>query len=438
MSREASEMYRAAAAMHYAFGSFTYDAKRGKLQCYGVDIPLKPKTAALLHHFLQHPHRVITKSELLDSLWRNEDVVEANLAQHVFLLRQAFATYSPGETFIVTTARQGYCFVAPVQTATQRQPSRGPSWKSYIEGRFHIEARTAQSLQNAIAAFERTLSHDAAHAGAYAGIAEANVLAAEYLLSEPGPAFDRARITAQRALELDPDNVEAHVALGDIHLFHDWDFVAAYEALERATWLDPASSSSRLYKASFFGIAGNYEAANSEIESVLVREPFSLRAMTTLAAVAMLHEDYATLQDMSDAVLSLDPQHGLMRYYLMTGLTLSGRYGDAMDIYDATNDSPYRQQSVAVAAFAAARSGKRERADRLSAELEDGTQWVYRSAVNRALAFVGRNEFDRARELLRVGIALRDPWSVFILRHPAFQEIPGIDELRHAIGPRER
>jgi tetratricopeptide (TPR) repeat protein len=186
------------------------------------------------------------------------------------------------------------------------------------------------------------------------------------------------------------------------------------------------------------GIVGNYEAAISEIESVLAREPFSLRAMTTLAAVAMLHEDFTTLLDMSDAVLSLDPSHGLMRYYLMTGLALSGRYREAINIYETAHRDPYRQQTAAIAAFAAARSGERERADRLIAELEDHGRWAYASPVNRAFAFVGLGDFDRARDLLRVGIERRDPWSVFILRHPAFQAIPRIDELRHTIGPHKR
>ncbi len=438
MNRESPENYGTAAAMHYAFGSFTYDAKRSKLQCYGVDIPLKPKTGALLHYFLQHPHRVITKSELLDTLWRDEDVVEANLAQHVFLLRQAFATYSPGETFIVTTARQGYRFAAPVQTATHKAPTRGPSWRSYVEGRFLIEFRTTESLQHAISAFEATLAADEKHAGALAGIAQANLLAAELLFAEPSAAFSRARAAAQRALELDPDNVEAHIALGDVHLFHDWDFVAAYEALERGTWLDPANSSSRLDKAWFLGIVGNYEAATSEIESVLAREPFSLRAMTTLAAIAMLHEDFTTLTDMSDAVLSLDASHGLMRYYLICGLALSGRCREAINVFESVHDDPYRQQTIAIAAFAAARSGMRARAEELVTELEDRGRWAYASPVNRAVAFVGLNDFDRARELLRSGIESRDPWSVFILRHPAFKEIPRIDELRHTIGPHKR
>jgi DNA-binding winged helix-turn-helix (wHTH) protein len=435
VNRESSESFPATQSMHYAFGSFTYDAKRGKLQCYGVDIPLKPKTGALLHYFLQHPHRIITKSELLDTLWRDEDVVEANLAQHVFLLRQAFTTYSPGETFIVTTARQGYCFVAPVRTAAPKQPTRGPSWKSYVEGRFLIEQRTHTSLDRAISAFERTIAADETHAAAHAGIAEANVLAAEYLFVEPHAAFRRARSAAERALDLDPDNVDAHVALGNVHLFYDWDFVAAYEALERATWLDPAHSSSRLDKARFLGIVGNYDAAVSEIASVLAREPFSLKAMSALAAVAILHNDFETVKEMSEAALSLDSSHALMQYYLISGFALSGRYREALDLFDSKAAQPYRQQSLAVAAFAAARAGLRSRANELIGEIDDASNWPYLSAFNRALPRIGLNEPGYAIGLLRRGIEDRDPWSVFILRYPLFAELPGIEELRHTIGP---
>ncbi len=438
MNNQASRPYGMITGAHYAFGSFTYDAKRSKLQCYGVDIPLKPKTGALLHYFLQHPHRVITKTELLDTLWRDEDVVEANLAQHVFLLRQAFATYSPGETFIVTTARQGYCFVAPVQTAAQARPSRGPSWKSYVEGRFFIQLRAQPALARAIDAFERTTAEDDAHAGAHAGIAEAHLLAVEHVLTEPLPAFIRARSEAQRALELDPDNIEAHIALGNIHLFHDWDFVAAYEAFERATWLDPTHSSARIYKGRFLAIVGNYEAAASEIESVLVREPCSLEAMTQYAACALLHEDFITAGEMTGAALSLDPSHGLAQYYRTAMLALSGRHEDALNLHDSTNTHPYEQQALSIAAYAAARAGQHERARDLIANLDDESRWPHISSLHRALPRVGLNELEAAHEILEAGIHQHDPLIVFILRHPAFQNVPAIDKLRHSVGPHHK
>lgn len=438
MNHQTSGSYGTPLATHYAFGSFTYDAKRAKLQCYGVDIPLKPKTGALLHYFLQHPHRVITKTELLDTLWRDEDVVEANLAQHVFLLRQAFATYSPGETFIVTTARQGYCFVAAVQTAAQSRPSRGASWKSYVEGRFFLDRRALPSLERAIDAFERTIADDETHAGAHAGIAAANVLAAEHLFTQPLPAFTRARSEAQRALELDPDNVAAYIALGNVHLFHDWDFVAAYESFERATWLDPSNPSSRLYKARFLAIVGNYEAAVSEIESVLAREPSSLEAMTDYAAAALLHEDFDTVHEMTDAALSLEPSHAVANYYRVAALALSGRYEDALQLHHADDSARREQQSLSIAAYAAARADKPELAQRLIATLDDRSRWPYVSSVYRALPRVGLGESEAAYEILETGIQQRDPLSVFILRHPAFQNVPRIDEIRHAIGPQQR
>jgi DNA-binding winged helix-turn-helix (wHTH) protein/cytochrome c-type biogenesis protein CcmH/NrfG len=436
MNREASEAPRSLSVVHYTFGSFDFDVKLGRLSCYGVEVPLKPKTTALLRYFLEHPHRIITKTELLDTLWAGDEVIEANLAQHVFLLRQAFSTYSPGESFIVTSARQGYRFVAPVQAASIAMPKRDESWKPYVQGRFFADQRTAESLRRAITAYKRAIEIDENHAGAYAGIAQANVLSAEYLFTEPIEAFTSARKAAHRALALDPDNVEAFVSLGDIYLFYDWDFVRAYEALERASWLDPGSASSRLSKAWFLGVVGNHDGAVSEVESVLAREPFSLKAMTTLAALAIFHADFQMAIEMSEAVLTLDPSYELVKYYFAAALAFAGRYDEALELYEATENPQYPQQSLAIAAYAAGCAGYRERALELIAQIEDPGRWPYISAFNRALPRMGLRELDTAREQLREGIERRDPWSVFLLSHPVFSSVPEVQALREAIRPR--
>jgi tetratricopeptide (TPR) repeat protein len=50
----------------------------------------------------------------------------------------------------------------------------------------------------------------------------------------------RARDAAQTALELDEHLGAAHAALGTVQLFHDWDFLGARSALERAVELSPS------------------------------------------------------------------------------------------------------------------------------------------------------------------------------------------------------
>ena len=47
------------------------------------------------------------------------------------------------------------------------------------------------------------------------------------------------RVAAERALELDPNLGEAHVARGIVALLYEWDWASAGHALRRAVELNP-------------------------------------------------------------------------------------------------------------------------------------------------------------------------------------------------------
>ena len=135
--------------MRYAFGSYVFDPERWTLSSHGVAMPMMQKTAALLAVLLENAGRLVSKAEILDAVWPDEDVIEANLAQHVFLIRQIFSAHSPGQSFIATHASRGYRFVAPVRTIVD-EPDRSPAWREYARGLFYADRRTDASLERAL------------------------------------------------------------------------------------------------------------------------------------------------------------------------------------------------------------------------------------------------------------------------------------------------
>ena len=64
---------------------------------------------------IRNPGRLLTKEELLRSIWADAAVEEGNLTQSVFLLRKAFSTNSRPDPLIVTVPGRGYQFAAPVE-----------------------------------------------------------------------------------------------------------------------------------------------------------------------------------------------------------------------------------------------------------------------------------------------------------------------------------
>ncbi len=72
---------------------------------------VRPKTFSLLLQFLENPHQVLTKEQLLTQIWDDVKVEEQVLVQSIRELRQLF---SPLEV-IQTHPRKGYAWIAPVE-----------------------------------------------------------------------------------------------------------------------------------------------------------------------------------------------------------------------------------------------------------------------------------------------------------------------------------
>ena len=98
----------------FEFGPFVLDPPKRSLLRDGAPQALTPKAFDLLALLIEHRERVVSKDELLKTLWPDAFIEESNLAQHVFLLRRALNGDAAGPEYIATIPRRGYRFVAQV------------------------------------------------------------------------------------------------------------------------------------------------------------------------------------------------------------------------------------------------------------------------------------------------------------------------------------
>ncbi len=96
------------------FGPFSLDVANRRLLRDGREVTLAPKTFDLLVLLVNRAGDLVTKDEVLQALWPDAFVEEANLTQQVFLLRKALGQAGEEQTYIATVPRAGYRFVAPV------------------------------------------------------------------------------------------------------------------------------------------------------------------------------------------------------------------------------------------------------------------------------------------------------------------------------------
>ena len=101
----------------YSFAEFNLEAENLLLLRNSEVVPLAPKAVEVLLTLLKSDGKLITKQEILDKVWADTFVEEANLTHHISALRKALGEDKNGRKFIETIPRRGYRFVAEVKNA---------------------------------------------------------------------------------------------------------------------------------------------------------------------------------------------------------------------------------------------------------------------------------------------------------------------------------
>jgi len=107
-------------SVYYRFGSFQLDETERLLLCSGVKVLLPPKVFDTLLLLVQHAGQLVTKEYLLQNLWPDTFVEEANLSVNIATLRKALSEGAGESEYIETHRKRGYRFVANV-TSERRQ-----------------------------------------------------------------------------------------------------------------------------------------------------------------------------------------------------------------------------------------------------------------------------------------------------------------------------
>jgi len=99
----------------YNFGKFRLDATNRELLSDGKHVPLTQKSFELLEFLIQNRGRGLRKNEILNDIWTESFVEEANLAQHIYMVRKALKYNGDAEDYIETIPKFGYRFVGEVE-----------------------------------------------------------------------------------------------------------------------------------------------------------------------------------------------------------------------------------------------------------------------------------------------------------------------------------
>ncbi len=145
----------------------------------------------------------------------------------------------------------------------------------YMQGRYHWNKRTPESLTVALDDFTKAAAIDPKYALAYAGQADCYNLLREYTSMPPSQAFPLAIAAATKAVTLNNNLSEAHRALGFAYFYWNWDVAGGEREFRRALALNPKDVEAHHWYATALNSVGRNPEAVAEIEQARKLDPAS-------------------------------------------------------------------------------------------------------------------------------------------------------------------
>jgi DNA-binding winged helix-turn-helix (wHTH) protein/Flp pilus assembly protein TadD len=475
----------------YKFGDFRLDSEPPSLWRDESLVPLPPKALEMLLLLVRQREVIVSREELLETVWRDTVVEEGNINYTVSLLRKTLDKDDRGR-FIQTVPKRGYRFVADVLEVSanghaenavrnvevalpteqlrpkirwyaiglvllgvlfvtgfvtwrsfdkDRELLRGGStnnpdaFRAYVRGRAILDAKNPDNFEKAIDEFQKAIALDPTFALAYAGLADASTRRG---FNKSGASqeefYATSRALAQKALELDAEVPEAYAALGTVKRIYDWDWAGAERDFRRAIELNPNYARAHLGYALLLSCLGRSDEALVEIKRAMEIDPLSQDVKSGYLTVLEGRGEYAEALAQAQENVNFNKEYRRGMRGVATFLFHLGEYARVIEISEqeltAKNSQEFVWLSLLITSHhRTGQTGKRdERLKQLEALAQTDTRALYALAEN--YAELGRS--DDALAALEKCIEVREERMMWVKVEPRLVHLKGnarFDEL---------
>ncbi len=302
--------------------------------------------------------------------------------------------------------------------ATREMPAQ--SVEALLKGRHLLSLRTERAMRSSITQFETALHHCPDCAGAYAGIAEANVMLACRGMVPAKETFRQSAAAARKAIELDASHGDAHGSLAHVRL-HDWDWVGLDEQFRRATALAPSLPLLYYWYGEFLMSMGRPEEAIASAAQGLERDPLSPVVRSSYGMILYLGRQYDRASEMLVNAIETTPEHFLPHLRLGLVRIQQKQFPEAIQqLKIATRLAEESTETQAALAMAYAASGDRANATRITRKLENLRGRRYVLPYNIAKIYAAGNDRARAFDWLETAYEGGNPDLIELNSEPIF------------------
>jgi serine/threonine protein kinase/tetratricopeptide (TPR) repeat protein len=298
---------------------------------------------------------------------------------------------------------------AEVAQAAKGRGQDPEAMRLVLQARHSIDIMTQADLARGIALLKEALQLDPNSAIAWAELADAYIVEGDHGWIDMGEGYAkinpvnwrwRVREAVNRALSLERDLAEAHVAMARVQSAYDWDWAGAEASLQRALELAPSSGRVLLAAATLQRTLGHIDAALDLYRRAVEADPLNARAHLYMGHTLLMASRHIEALASARKCLELAPNrvsvHGLIAHIYLA----MGRLDEALIEAAKEPDLLMRDVALACAQHSAGDAAASETilADVIGAFAEIGAYQVAQIHAWRGEADLAFEWLERAHE----------------------------------------
>jgi len=285
----------------------------------------------------------------------------------------------------------------------------GASYDAYLKGLFYYNKSGDENLSKAAGYMQEAVDLAPQSALAWAGLSRALAGHAGQAVADPAELVIRAREAAYKALALDANLPDAHLAMADLKNQWDWDWAGAETAANHVLALRPGDLDAQMILVELRVAFNQLEQAEHVVRAVLAKDPLNTRHPRMLVRILYYLQRYDEALQLAESELESDSHMPYIRSWMAAILTSQGRASEALQYAKSEPVLFARLFGLAVAHHAL---GNLEEAT--AAQLQLDETYGANASSQQAIIFASWGEQDTALDWLEIAVTHHDPGIVDI------------------------
>ena len=145
------------------------------------------------------------------------------------------------------------------EIVSKRYTNDPEAYQFFLRGRYHWMKDTPEDIKIAQEYFEKAIKKDPTYARAYIALAGYYVTLGFIGMESPAEQWPQWQNAINRAKQLDPQLVEAHMGDAEYQFFHEWNWLRAEQALKRGLQLSPGDADLHHFYGLFLRAMGRWD-----------------------------------------------------------------------------------------------------------------------------------------------------------------------------------